>query len=265
MTALFIITLVLFVLSYKMFKDKEAGLIALQGQLDQRSLQIAEQEEELEEMRGYLLTERQLADSLVSQLESEKGKLLVMEAEFRKLREIEEAVSALDPQLFEYQSEYKRHILKTQVQFQTGSASIPQRYHDMLNRAGEELASLIDSLEKKQNIKYLLVIEGSASKDDYSRNYELSYERALSLYQLWNAQGIDFDQDIIQVIISGSGTGGVGRAQNNEKLNQRFLIQIIPKVGTIDMVDWEALEEISGQMKDSTRQQEEEGFWDSFF
>ncbi|MBT31054.1 MAG: hypothetical protein CMO01_15465 [Thalassobius sp.] len=263
MTALFIITLTLFVLSYKMFKDKEAGLEDLKQELLLRSDKIAQQEEELDRISSYLISEKNLADSLVKQLENERGRLLVMEEEFRKLKEIEEAISKLDSRYFAYQPQFKRHVLKSDVQFSTGSAIIKQEYHQMLENAGRALKTLMDSLENSLNIKYLLVIEGSASQDNYSRNYELSYERALQLKKLWNRQGVEFDEDKIQVIISGSGTGGIGRVKNNEKLNQRFLIYIIPKVGTIDTVDWEKLKKISsGLNNDEAEEQEDDN---SFF
>ncbi|MEM1136587.1 MAG: OmpA family protein, partial [Bacteroidota bacterium] len=249
MTALFIITLTLFILSYKLFRDKEAGLEILKAELLLRSDKIAEQEKELDRISSYLISEKNLADSLVMQLENEKGRLLVMEEEFRKLKEIEEAISKLDSRYFAYQPQYKRHVLKSDVQFATGSAIIKQEYHNMLENAGKALKTLMDSLENNLNIKYLLVIEGSASKDNYTRNYELSYERALQLNKLWSRQGIDFDQDKIQIIISGSGTGGIGRVAGNERLNQRFLIYIIPKVGTIDTVDWDKLKEISSGLR----------------
>ncbi|MDW7690682.1 OmpA family protein [Flammeovirgaceae bacterium SG7u.111] len=251
MTALFIITLTLFVLSYKMFKDKQIRIKAMQEQLDLKSKLMAEKEQDLIEIEGYLVSEKSLADSLIQQLEAEKGRLLVLEQEYRKLKEIEEAISKLDKKYFEYQPKYKRHILKSDVQFKTGSAAIDGKYHEMLKNAGQELKSLIDSLEDK-SIKYMLVVEGSASKDNYARNYELSYARALQLYKLWERQGVEFDQDRIQVIISGSGTSGIGRVVGNEKLNQRFLIQIIPKIGTIDLADIEELRELNRQVQEGS-------------
>ncbi|WP_020532254.1 hypothetical protein [Flexithrix dorotheae] len=257
MTALFIITLVLFVLSYKMFKDKATGLEILKEELSVRGVQLANSEAEVEDLRGYLVSQRALADTLIKQLDAERGRLIVMEEEYRKLREMEEAISRLDPLYFEYQPEYKRHILKSQVQFPTGKSYIGEQYHDLLYHAGLELKRLIDSLDVTDNIKYMLVLEGSASKDNYAKNYQLSYDRALELYNLWKKQGINFDPDIIEVIISGSGTGGVGRVVGNEKLNQRFIIQIIPKVGTFDMVDWEKLDEISNQLSDEKEEEAE--------
>ncbi|MEN7546828.1 hypothetical protein AAG747_02835 [Rapidithrix thailandica] len=252
MTALFIITLVLFVLSYKMFKDKALAFLAQQEELDSRTALLSDRELELEDLRAHLLSEKFLADSLVDELEAERSRLYVLEQEYRKLMEIEQAISKLDPQYFEYQAQYKRHILKTQVQFATGKAQIQSQYHEMLKSAGMELKALIDSLDVETNVKYMLVIEGSASKDRYERNYELSYERAMQLYELWKKQGIEFNQDIIQVIIAGSGTGGVGRVVGDEKKNQRFIIQIIPKVGTIEFADFEELKRRTEDLLEDT-------------
>jgi hypothetical protein len=101
-----------------------------------------------------------------------------------------------------------------------------------LRKAGERIASLIDELKRKSsgNIKYVIIIEGMASQDKYTQNFELSYQRALALQRLWQTMGISFDSSICEVIIAGSGIAGVGRSVD-EKKNQRFLIQILPKVG----------------------------------
>ncbi len=253
MTALFIVTLVLFVLSYKMFTDKAAAVLAQKDEIAQQAQLLAQQAEELATRRASMALQQQeldsihtslafqqiMADSLVQELEDERGRLLVMEVEYRKLKEIEKSISSLDPQYFRYQEDYKRHVLAADVQFQTGSAAIQPQYQNLLIEAGKELQNLITRIDTDENIKYMLVIEGSASKDNYSRNYELSYARALQLFRLWEQRGITFDKDRIEVIIAGSGTGGIGRVQGDEKKNQRFLIQIIPKVGTIELPNME--------------------------
>ena len=67
-----------------------------------------------------------------------------------------------------------------------------------------------------------------------ARNYELSYERALSLYSACGRRkDSTFDPNRVEVMISGSGEGGVGRDMIDETKNQRFLIQIIPKIGEL--------------------------------
>ncbi len=253
MTALFIITLVLFVLSYKMFINKAAAVLSQKEEIERQAILLASQTAELDErkasmllqqakidsIRDYVSEQQYLADSLVQELEDERGRLLVMEIEYKKLKEIEKSISSLDPQYFKFQEEYKRHVLAADVQFQTGKAAIQPQYQEMLIGAGKELQKLITRIDTDENIKYMLVIEGSASKDSYSRNYELSYARALELYRLWERKGITFDKGRIEVIVAGSGTGGIGRVETDERKNQRFLIQIIPKVGTIELPNME--------------------------
>ena len=83
----------------------------------------------------------------------------------------------------------------------------------------------------------MLIIEGQASNDGYSRNFELSYERALSLYKyLKENRALDLKRKNCEVLISGSGTQGTMRAlpdNGSNKTNQRFLIHILPKPGVI--------------------------------
>jgi hypothetical protein len=91
----------------------------------------------------------------------------------------------------------------------------------------------VNSYKKEKNIRYLVLIEGQASLDRYSRNFELSYERALSLLEFWEDNNVNLRKlENCELVLSGSGTGGVPRDKNESK-NQRFLIQIIPKIGTL--------------------------------
>lgn len=236
MTSLFIITLSLFILSYKLFKDREDIIIAKEQQLKLQEDTLNAQEQALIQVKGRLSDQQLTAASLVEELNLERARLVVMEEEYRKLREIQKAIEALDPEYFEYQPEYKRHILRKKVQFDAGKSFIKKTDRPDLVQAGRELMRLIRSLDQDSvgaNVKYMLVIEGQASKDDYSKNYELSYERALSLFRLWEREGIEFDNRV-EVMISGSGDGGLGRVRRDERLNQRFLIQIIPKIGELE-------------------------------
>ena len=101
-----------------------------------------------------------------------------------------------------------------------------------LINAGKSIRKLLNRISiDYPGIQYLLIIEGQASKDNYYRNNELSYERALSLKDFWDRNGVYFG-DNCEVIISGSGTGGSLR-DSIEKNNQRFLIHIIAKPGMI--------------------------------
>lgn len=153
-----------------------------------------------------------------------------------KITEIEEATKKIDPRYFVYNETYKKHILNINVSFNTGSANINDidvnTRIDLLN-AGKSISSFIIEANKKYNAKYLLIIEGQTSKDNYLYNDELSYERALSLFKFWtNKNNIMFDKDICEVIISGSGYSGLLRDSINRN-NQRFLIHILPKPGLI--------------------------------
>lgn len=165
-----------------------------------------------------------------------KNQQRVTEEQLRKIKDIQNAVNALDKQYFTYDSSYKRFTLNRQISFPKKQSIIAdssdRRY---LLRVGLSIQKLIEDLRQKykgQNISYMVIIEGMASQDSYEYNFQLSYERALALYRLWQGAGIKLDASTCELQIAGSGTGGVGRAEN-EALNQRFLIQIIPKIGTL--------------------------------
>ena len=161
------------------------------------------------------------------------------EEQLNKIKEIQNATKALPEKYFEYQPDYKRFTLKTQINFPAKSSQIPSNDFGYLIGVGKSIQQLVDTLKvkyKNTDIKYLIVIEGMASKDNYKNNYQLSYERALSLYNFWKDMKVKLDPSVCEVIISGSGVGGVGRfeKQSEEYKNQRFLIQIIPKIGKIE-------------------------------
>lgn len=161
------------------------------------------------------------------------------EAEINKIKEIQNAISNIDSTYFAYNAEHKKHILKIDVGFQTNSADITDigigTRLQLLN-AGKAINQFIHEACKRYNAQYLLIIEGQASKDNFFRNNELSYERALALVNYWRDNGILFNPNQCEVIISGSGQDGTLRMQpdvaGNVK-NQRFLIHILPKPGVI--------------------------------
>ena len=161
------------------------------------------------------------------------------EAEMNKIKEIQNAISNIDSTYFAYNAEHKKHILKIDVGFQTNSADITDISEDtrqQLLNAGKAINRFIEEACQKYKAQYLLIIEGQASKDDYVRNNELSYERALALVNYWKNNGVYFNSEQCEVIVSGSGQDGTLRMQpdvpGNVK-NQRFLIHILPKPGVI--------------------------------
>lgn len=169
-------------------------------------------------------------------LTAERDRLRINAENYKRLQEIDDTIKALaDSQHFEYQPQYKRYVFRKQVLFKKGNEQIDSSYFPFLKETGSALVTLINALQSdpsKRDTRYMIVIEGMASRgDNYQDNFGLSYRRALSLYQFWKQNGIVFDPNVCEVIIAGSGTDGVGRfVGNDEAKNQRFLIQIVPKV-----------------------------------
>lgn len=163
------------------------------------------------------------------------------EEQLKKIVEIQNSVKELDTTYFSYQDEYKRFTLKKQIQFAPAQSIIKDQYKDYLLGVGKNIEDLVLRLQNKyknNDIKYMIIIEGMASNDQYKYNDELSYLRALSLLKLWDNNNIHFDPNFCELQVAGSGTRGVGRySGNSERKNQQFLIQIIPKIGKIENQD----------------------------
>jgi len=192
-------------------------------------------------------------NELKETVEDLKHKLEVYEIVEQNLRPLKQ-----DSILFRYESKFKRFTLAFDVHFKVGLSEINTDELDnyestiaKIGQAGNQLKVLIDNLRKQKlddpklkNVSYLLIISGYASQllvNDEKRDYKLSYQRAYSLWRHWKEINIDFEDlkydGLIDLQISGNGWGGVGRfardIQNNfeeEKKNQRFIIQIIPKI-----------------------------------
>mgnify|MGYP003397678794 FL=1 len=147
---------------------------------------------------------------------------------------------------FSYDPDFKRHTLNNiQVSFNTASSDI----NDLsdfdkfqLYRAGDAISKFMK--EAKNSIpeaQYMLIVEGQSSRDQYNRNEELSYERALALIRFWKEKGIDFydynEYTNCELLVSGSGFQSKFREYpdiNTNHKNQRFVIHIIPKPGVLE-------------------------------
>lgn len=163
-------------------------------------------------------------------------------AELEKINEIRTAIQNIDTTYFQYDAEYKKHILKTKVKFQTGSSNINDLDEETkieLLAVRDTIKSFLDNLlQKDGNASYLLVIEGQASRDNYTLNNQLSYDRALSLFKFWfpdqKNTTLRFFNLPCEVVIAGAGyMEGKPRDAVNAA-NQRFLIQIMPQSGIIE-------------------------------
>ena len=158
-----------------------------------------------------------------------------MEVTENKLDEINKVVNStkdLNSKYFDYRSEYKKYILNIPVKYDGGESDLfkfKKAKLDSLYEAGREIKLFLDGHKEYQ---YLLIVEGQASYDNYSKNYELSYERALGLIRYWTKiRGLEFGNNC-EIQISGSGDGKIdthSMREVNEELNQRFLIHILPK------------------------------------
>ncbi len=219
MTSLFFVVLVLYVLTYVMLKKQQ--------------------------------------ETLVTTVEGLEKKLKVYDLVEQNLKPLKD-----DSQLFRYEEKYKRFTLAFDVNFEISQFEIKegklkkfQETSGKIINVGEELQKTIDVLVKKKaedpgmnNVSYLVIISGYAShllNGTQINDYELSYKRAYNLWDYWKKNGINFEsnqyQGLIDLQIAGNGWGGVGRFERdpnnyflNETKNQRFIIQIVPKIGNTD-------------------------------
>jgi hypothetical protein len=238
MTTLFAITLILFAVSFSRFKIKE------------RQLQL-----------------------LVN--------------EYEDIINVYSTVSSIDSTAyFGYNDQYLKHLFTVDVEYQQKEYRIDRLKFDMTDKvaadnkrdsiiaAGNLVMKTILQLESsdsiKNNIKFLVVIEGQSSRvkydmDDYHNNYTLSYLRAQFLNEFWKENGIDLASiPKCELIISGSGEDGVPRVTpavtvpstpeevrawiDEESKNQRFLIHIVPVIGNIDVTK-EKIERLQGKRR----------------
>ena len=124
--------------------------------------------------------------------------------------------------------------------FEPNKDIIKNEYVETVNRVGKDIKELIESLKaNNKDFKYQLVIEGTAAipyrelkagtfNPDNVGMYELSYRRALALYNKW--KHLNFRESNTEIIIAGSGFNGINRDKIIEDNNKRVVIQIIPKI-----------------------------------
>lgn len=211
--------------------------------------------------------------------------------EYDDIIEVYSTVSAIDStQYFGYNEQYLKHLFTVDVEYQTKEYRMDRLKLDLTDKdsaelkrkdvieAGRIIKNTIEKIENNEtagsnNIKYLVVIEGQASKvpfndSDWNNNYTLSYMRAQFLDKFWKSNGIDLGSiPRCELIISGSGEGGLPRVEPNEELlrsqypdskdyhkhwieeeskNQRFLVHIVPVIGNVDVTK-DKLDKIKGR------------------
>jgi hypothetical protein len=171
------------------------------------------------------------------------GQLEGFKKEIERIREIEKAVNNIDKRYFEYDSTNKKHILKMNFRFETQSYDLskimPDKTPELLD-AGLAIKKLILKFPLEDNIKYLVVVEGQASKtnwyvDECNNDDVLSFHRAQALINFWKNSNTGLDQlKNCELVIAGSGEQGIPRSLPDVwPNNQRFLITIVPKIGDL--------------------------------
>lgn len=154
------------------------------------------------------------------------------ENQLEEIKKVEASTKDLNPKYFDYRPEYKKYVLNISVKYPAGVSElskIEKSKLDSLYEAGYEIKQFLDNHKEYQ---YILIIEGQASLDNYSQNYELSYKRALGLIRYWIIDKKLYFGKNCEIQIAGSGDGKVSTNSVREKdeiSNQRFLIHILPK------------------------------------
>jgi preprotein translocase subunit YajC len=171
----------------------------------------------------------------------------VTEKVLDEIKSVQTALGELDKGYFTYDSNNKRYKLHIPVNFRANKNDIYAKNSKAtiieLIEAGRNLYTKVDSLiQTNPNIDYLVIVEGNAArfKNNYKmkttiqKGYEVSYERALSLVELWKKKNINFNKlgNQCEVIIAGSGHFGKSREVNEDK-NRNFTIQVTSKVGKL--------------------------------
>jgi hypothetical protein len=165
--------------------------------------------------------------------------------QLKKIKNVQLALEGLDTNYFTFDKTNKRYRLKENISFESGSnkiTDIPLAKRQELYNAGKVLYAKVQEVIKEHpNVDYLMIIEGNTqrSHDNWKKipnaGYELSYKRALSLFNYWKSRGLDFRElgSHCEIIIAGSGYFGYSRDTQDERNNRKFTIQVTSKVGKL--------------------------------
>ena len=224
MTSLFFIMLVLFIVC----------VIAVRPvTVDSKSMsnRIAQLEKELSALKKDK-----------AELEKTNLSLSATNEQLQSILQLEEQFKALSSSSTLRYDENKKTFLAKDLEgieiFKQEDDVIKQEYRDRILGVGRDLEQLLSELHRSHpEFGYLLVIEGTSANDaqksmsrDRPYNYQLSFNRAMALYNFWNQSGINLRKYNTEIQICGSGLNGINRDNTNEANNKRFVLQIIPKI-----------------------------------
>ena len=203
MTALFLTMLVMFVLSYKLFKDK---------QRDNDKL-IYDLKVQVQEKR---------------KLDEIKAALKRLESNYFEYNPTYKRYELKFPVTFAPKSDVLPYEAQTPL-VKAGRFLLSQMQAQALKTVNVQYLIVVEGRAAK-DLRYPANdphnLDGPAVR-------QLSYSRALAVIRLWEQAGLRFPGNL-EVVAAGSGFRGAGRyTGSQEALNKRFIIQIQPKLGSI--------------------------------
>ena len=202
MTALFLVMLVLFVLSYKLFQNKE-----LQNQRQLAKIEVlAEQKRKIDEIDRAL---KGLQGNYFRYNEDCKRHELSIDAVFAK----QSATLPAD---------------KLDSLYQAGRF-LYQRIENIKTELDVKYLIVVEGRAAKDTYKPA----NHPDNQDGPTVRDLSFRRAMALVKFWESRGLNFNKGRFEIVAAGSGFKGACRYEGNqlETKNRRFVIQILPKVG----------------------------------
>lgn len=186
-----------------------------------------------------LQDQKQITEAILDSIKAtneQYQQILRLDQQFKELSNSSHLAYDSDKKMF-----YAKDLVGIEI-FYPNSDTIKTEYLETAKEVGAALHDILAKLHAvNSDFNYQLVIEGNAAiqwqqkaagtyNPDNKEMYELSYRRALALYNLWLRQGLDLRRYNTEIIIAGSGFNGNNRDNRVEDNNKRFIIQIIPKV-----------------------------------
>ncbi len=200
MTALFLTMLVLFVLSYKLFKDKEA-----QNQKLITNLQVQ-------------LKEKKKLDQIKEALKRLDGQYFSYDSTYRRYE-------------LNFPVQFDQWSADLPPDAQTPLTNAGTFLANQMKALDDNIQYLV--VVEGRAAKDRKAPENAPVNQDRKEIRELSYNRAMAVIRQWRQAGVQIPPNV-EVVAAGSGFKGLGRyTGDQEGLNRRFIIQIQPKIGSI--------------------------------
>ena len=203
MTALFLVMLVLFVLSYKRFQDEKKKFQAKEQELNAK------------------VAEKEKFDEVMTALQGLQGRYFSYRPDCKRHELRVNVVFA--PRQAALPPEAQDSLYLAGQFLLARIAAIPRRLN-------VKYLIVVEGRAAKNTYK--------SPNDPANRDgpvvRQLSFERAMALVNFWRARGLAFDEQHFEIVAAGSGFRGSCRyAGAAETYNRRFVIQIIPKIGAL--------------------------------